>query len=207
MHSFLLEDMAKKKTYEVQRATIARYFQSYFDSNAQSVRLHTEQGREMHVPPNRHSVSFMNATFTVFYPNGARLELSGNLNVLFAPASDLVECMEFNTTSSEDIIARTEISRVLDTWSPTMNKAASPKMTKNKLPKAQNKMQSQFEGLTIDSFPKVTKGDLGVATRVQSFLEVSADFSSAYLSKSLTKLADWRDYEHNVGTGVLRTGA
>ena len=48
----------------------------------------------------------------------------------------------------------------------------SPKMTKNKPPKAQQKLQQRFDGLTIDHFPKTPKGNLGVTARVQQFLEV-----------------------------------
>lgn len=94
------------------------------------------------------------------------------MNVSFS--LDLVECLELNTTSSEEVISRLEIERTLSNYSPVMNKASSPRVPKKNLPKAQqNKMQNQSEGLTIDHFPKILKGDLGITARVQSFLEVS----------------------------------
>ena len=177
LHTFA-EEGKRRKTYEVPRPTIAQYFQMYFDSGAQSIRLHTENARENTAPQNRHQVSFASATFTVFYPNGTRLEMTGTVSVLFAPNVDLIECMELQTTSWEEIISRLEIERLLTNWSPATSSKTSPKMTKNKIPKAQQKMQSQFEGLTIDHFPKTPKGSLGVSARVQHFLEVSANVVS-----------------------------
>ena len=174
LHSFTLVD-DNLKTFEVPRQTIARYFQMYFDSGAQSLRLHTEHSREQQMPQGRHSVSFSGATLTVAYPNGARLEMGGSMNVLFAQSSNLFECLELQTTNSQETIMRSEIERILTNWSPTMSNKASPKTAKNRLPKAQQKLQSQLEGLTIEHFPKApTRGELGVTARMQQFLEVSA---------------------------------
>ena len=58
-----------------------------------------------------------------------------------------------------------------------MSSKASPKMAKKNIPKGQQKLQSQLEGLTIDHFPKAQKGTWGVTARVQQFLEVSPDIS------------------------------
>lgn len=98
----------------------------------------------------------------------------GNVMVLFAPASDLIECMQLNTTSTEQVVALSKIERIMTNRSPTVSTKASPKVTKNKLPKAQQKMQSQYEALTIDHIPRAPTGDLGVTARVQQFLEVRA---------------------------------
>ena len=177
VHTFLYEEgnNPRSKRFEVPRATIPRYFQMYFDSGASSIRLHTEHAREQPLQQGRHQVSCSNATFAVIYPNGARLEMAGSVNVLFAPPDgNLIECMELQTTSSEEVVSRAEIERLLSNWSPTTSNKASPKMTKTKLPKAQKQMVSQFEGLTIDHFPRTPKGSFGVPTRVHQFLEVSA---------------------------------
>ena len=94
---------------------------------------------------------------------------------MFAPGSDQVELLQLLTTSTEEVVSRSKIEEVLANYSPTMANKNSPKMTKTKLPKAQQKMQSQFEGLTIDHFPKVSKGSLGQPSRLQQFLEVSPE--------------------------------
>lgn len=99
--------------------------------------------------------------------------MKGSLKVLFAPNSDVIELMDLYTHSTEEHVNRAEIERLLSTWSPSMGNKTSPKLAKNKQPKAQQKMQSQYEGLTIDHFPKVATGKLGVVQRVQQFLEVS----------------------------------
>jgi hypothetical protein len=162
----------KKKTYEVLRPTIARYFYSYFESGAQSLRLHTEHANEMPMATGRYQVYCKDATLSISYANGARLDISGSLNALFAPASDVIECLEIEQTRTEELISRAEIEKRLNEFSPVMD-TKSPKMAKNKLPKAQQKMQQQrLDGLTIDHFPKVSRGTMGVATRVQQFLEV-----------------------------------
>lgn len=171
LHSF--EEDGKGKTYEVLRPTIAQYFWSYFESGAYSLRLHTEHSMESQQPNGGHSVICNNTTLTIAYPNGARLEVSGILKVLFARGNDLIECLEIHQTGTEEVLVRSEIEKVLSNWSPTMgSKNASPKMTNKKLPKAQQKLQQQLEGLTIESFPKVPKGMRGVTARVEQFLEV-----------------------------------
>lgn len=173
MHSFDDQPNGKPKVYEVLRPTIARYFWTYFESGAQSLRLHTEHARENQARNGGSQVSCAHATLTVSYPSGARLEMTGLLNALFVPHGDipLIECLELQQTGTEEIIARSEIERVLSSWSPQRD-TKSPKMAKNKLPKAQQKLQQRFEGLTIDHFPKAPKGTMGVTARVQQFLEV-----------------------------------
>jgi len=171
MHSFDDNPNGKPKTYEVLRPTIARYFWTYFESGAQSLRLHIEHAREHQGGNGGSQVTCSSATLVVSYPTGARLEMSGRLNVLFSPVADGIECLEIRQTSIEEIITRSEIEKVLSNWPPTMD-TKSPKMTKSKLPKAQQKLQQRFEGLTIDSFPKAPKGTMGVTARVQQFLEV-----------------------------------
>jgi len=161
----------KPKVYEVLRPTIPQYFSSYFESGAQSLRLHTEHARETPLPNGRYQVTCQNVTLTVSYPSGARLEMNGRLSALFAPGSDIIECLEIQQTSTEEILSRTEIEKVLSNFSPPITNK-SPKMAKNKLPKAQQKLQQQLDGLTIDHFPKAPKGTMGVASRVQQFLEV-----------------------------------
>ncbi|KAI7289516.1 hypothetical protein KC315_g20022, partial [Hortaea werneckii] len=151
MHSFDDNPNAKAKVYEVLRPTIARYFWTYFESGAQSLRLHTEHARENQARNGGSQVSCAHATLTVSYPSGARLEMSGRLNALFVPQGDipLIECLELQQTSTEEIISRSEIERVLSSFSPQMD-TKSPKMTKTKPPKAQQKLQQRFDGLTID---------------------------------------------------------
>jgi hypothetical protein len=102
------------------------------------------------------------------------MEMQGTLSVVFAPQTDLIEYMDLSTTTSEETILRSKIEEVLSSWSPAIANKASPKMAKKNLPKAQQKMQSQLEGLTIESFPKIPKGSYGITARVQSFLEVSS---------------------------------
>lgn len=119
----------------------------------------------------RHHVAYQSSTFAVTYSNGARLEMRGSMNFLFAANTDVVECMEIKTTRSEEVIPRAKIEELLSNWSPTMDNK-SPKMTK-KPPKAQQKAQSALEGLTIESFPKTPKGPMGTPKRVQQWLEVN----------------------------------
>lgn len=175
VHSFVWDDQqtSQPRSFEVLRPSIARYFQMYFDSGAESIRLHTESAREQQMPQGRLQVTFASAQFTVSYPNGARLEMQGKVNVLFSPSQE-VEMLELSTIKTEEVVTRTEIEKLLTTWSPTMGNKQSPKMTKKNLPKAQQKMQSQFEGLTIDHFPRTPKGSMGISSRVQQFLEVES---------------------------------
>ncbi|KAK5717596.1 hypothetical protein LTR17_015949 [Elasticomyces elasticus] len=171
LHSFD-DNPNKPKTYEVLRPTIARYFLTYFESGAQSLRLHIEHAHEVPMGNNRFRVSCSNATLTVAYPTGARLEMTGSLNVLFAPISNGIECLELQQSGTEETLTRSQIEHVLSTWSPTMPDNKSPKMAKNKLPKAQQKLQQRLDGLTIESFPHARKGTMGVTSRVQQFLEL-----------------------------------
>lgn len=175
VHTFDWEDKSTQggpRQFEVLRPTIARYFQMYFDSGADSIRLHAENARETPMAQGKHQVSFVSAQFVVAYPNGARLEMHGRVSVTFSPSQE-VEALELTTTRTEEVVARSEIERVLSTWSPTMGNKQSPKMTKKNLPKAQQKMQSQSDGLTIEHFPRTPKGAMGIV-RVQQFLEVDS---------------------------------
>ena len=173
VHSFDNNPAGKaNKTYEVLRPNVARYFWTYFDSGATSLRLHTENAREVPHPTGSHQVVCQNAIFSVSYPTGARLEMAGSLQVLFSAGSDAIECLQFSTTNTDEIISRSQIEKVVSEWSPSLpNK--SPKMAKNKLPKAQQKMQEQQDRLTMEHFPKAPRGTYGVSSKVQHFLEVS----------------------------------
>ncbi|TKA59786.1 hypothetical protein B0A55_12926 [Friedmanniomyces simplex] len=190
LHSFDDNPNNKAKTYEVLRPTIARYFFTYFESGAQSLRLHIEHAREVPIGNNRYQVSCSHATLAVAYPSGARLEMTGSLNVLFAPISNIIECLEMQQTGTEETLSRSEIERVLSSWSPVMENK-SPKLAKNKLPKAQQKLQQRFDGLTIDHFPKAPKGTMGVTSRVQQFLEVGAQDGSILMNEDMSESADW----------------
>ena len=173
VHSFVFEEPNQRKYHEIPRANIGRYFQTYFDTGATSIRLHSEHGQEMQMQPNRHQALFSRATFTVVYPNGVRLEMVGSLSVVFAPQTDLIEYLELGTNTSEETIVRSKIEEVLSAWSPTMgNKQSSPRIAKKNIPKGQQKMQA--DSLTIENFPKIQKGSYGITSRVQSFLEVSS---------------------------------
>lgn len=172
IHSFDNDPAGQRnKNYEVLRPSVARYFWTYFDSGASSLRLHTENAREVPNPSGSHQVVCQNAIFSVSYPSGARLEMTGSLQVLFSAGSDAIECLQFSTANTDEIISRSRIEKVVSEWSPSLpNK--SPKMAKNKLPKAQQKMQEQQDRLTMDHFPKAPKGTLGVSSKVQYFLEM-----------------------------------
>lgn len=165
------------KLFEVLRPTLPRYFWTYFDSGAHSLRLHTENAREVTQSNGMHLVTCQSAIFSVSYPNGARLEMSGSLHVLFSADNDTIECFRFQISGTEEILSRMQIEKVLADYSPTMPSKSSPKMNKKALPKAQQKMQDQQDRLTIDHFPKITKGTMGITARVQQFLEVSARFA------------------------------
>ena len=143
----------------------------------------------------RYQVACANATLTTYYPSGARLEGSGLFNVTFAPTTNLIECFELIQTRTEEIVPRMEIEKVLNTWSPPVE-SKSPKMTKKALPKAQQKLQQRLEGLTIDAFPKTPKGTLGVTSRLQQFLEVSANDITprAHADGAI----DWGDVQYHV---------
>ncbi|EME88029.1 uncharacterized protein MYCFIDRAFT_213115 [Pseudocercospora fijiensis CIRAD86] len=162
----------KVKTFEVLRPNVARYFYTYFDSGASSLRLHTENAREVPHANGSLQVSCQHATFSVFYPNGARLEMTGSLHVLFSAGSDQIDILSFQTTGTEEVISRGQIEKVLSDFSPTMANKASPKMAKNKLPKAQQKLQEAESRLTIEHFPKTPKGTMGFTSKVQHFLEI-----------------------------------
>ena len=142
---------------EMPRATLARFFSMYFETGANSLRLHTESHAENPLQDGRCRLNCQKATLTVGYPNGSRIELSGPMVVLFAASGTAIEGMEFLMNSCEEHLSRTEIEKHLANLSPTMSNQKSPKMTKTKLPKAQQKLQQQNEGLTIDSFPKAPK--------------------------------------------------
>ena len=165
------------------RPAIGRYFSKYFESGAQSVRIHTERVNEERLPPNnRLRVTSLSATIRVVYSNGARLEMKGTLQADFTPSMvpEAIQHLEFYTQTSEEVIGRNEIERLLSSWSPTMSSKASPKMTTKKAPKAQQKM-SQLEGLTIEHFPKAKTGDWGSPSLVQGFLEVSVTSNYLFL--------------------------
>ncbi|CAK1355340.1 hypothetical protein CB0940_00930 [Cercospora beticola] len=175
IHSFANSDQngnPSRRSFEVLRPNVARYFYTYFDSGASSLRLHTEHAREVPHPSGSHQVTCQKAIFSVSYPNGARLEMTGSLQVLYSAGSDLIECLSFQTMSTEEILSRTQIEKVLTDFSPTMSTKASPKMTKNKLPKAQQKLQEAENRITIDHFPKTPKGSMGFTSKVQHFLEI-----------------------------------
>lgn len=179
IHSFPNTDHngnPNRKSYEVLRPNVARYFYTYFDSGASSLRLHTEHAREApHPTTGGQQVTCQKAIFSIAYPNGARLEMTGSLQVLFSAGSDTIECLSFQTTSTEETLSRGQIERVLADFSPTMSHKASPKLAKNKLPKAQQKLQEAENRITIDHFPKTPKGTMGFTSKVQHFLEVSAE--------------------------------
>lgn len=162
------------KVYEVLRPTLPRYFWTFFDSGAHSLRLHTENAREVSQPNGMFLVTCQSAILSVSYPNGARLEMSGALHVLFSAESHSIECFRFETSGTEEILSRGQIEKVLADYSPIMPSKTSPKMNKKALPKAQQKMQDQQDRLTIDHFPKTPKGTIGITSKVQQFLEVGA---------------------------------
>lgn len=124
------------------------------------------------LPDGRCRLSCQNATLTVLYPNGARVEMGGPLVVLFSNAGSQIEGMEFSMTRCEEHLSRTEVEKVLANVSPTMSNKQSPKMTKNKLPKAQQKLQQQQENAALEQLPKAPKGRNGMTMRMLQFLEV-----------------------------------
>jgi len=133
------------------------------------------------------------ATLTVTYPYGARLEMSGRLEAGFLSGSNIIETLELQQTSHEETLSRSEIERVLSSWVGGANalETKSPKMAKNKLPKAQQKLQQRLDGLTIDAFPKAPKGNMGVASRVQQFLEVGLTNGSVNLLPHQAIMNEW----------------
>lgn len=180
------------KLYEVLRPNVARYFYTHFDSGASSLRLHTEHAREApHPTTGGQQVTCQKSIFSIAYPNGARLEMTGSLQVLFSAGSDTIECLSLATTSTEETLSRSQIEKVLIDFSPTMSHKASPKLTKNKLPKAQQKLQEAENRITIDHFPKTPKGTMGFTSKVQHFLEVSAGQRHDCVKQQSNELTDW----------------
>lgn len=161
------------KKVEIPKANLPRFFWMYFDTGADRLRLHTEHGTEIMLADGRCRLSCQNATLTVSYPNGARVEMSGPLTVLYGSSSSLIEGMEFQMTKCEEHLSRIEVEKVLTNFSPTLSNKQSPKMTKNKLPKAQQKLQQQQESMA-DQLPKAPKGQSGMTMRMLQFLEVDA---------------------------------
>jgi hypothetical protein len=163
----------RAKIFEVFRDNVARYFWNYFESGAQSMRLHTELARETTYNAGTHLVQCSNAIFTTIYPNGVRSDMTGSLKVIFAAGSDQIQSLSFQTSTCEEFISRSQVEKVVNDWEPTPS-LKSPVMTKGKLPKAQQKkMQEQQDRLSMEHFPKSIQGTLGVCSRVQNFLEVS----------------------------------
>ena len=161
---------------EVPRATIARFFWMYFETGASSLRLHTENGNEIHLPGNKCRLACSNATLTVSYPNGSRVEASGPLSVLYG--ADMIEGFEFQVLTVEEQLSRSEVEKALSNYSPSMSTKQSPKMTKKNLPKAQQKMQQQQQQQAnegpISMLPKAPGGHSGMTGRMLQFLEVCA---------------------------------
>lgn len=172
LHHLLDGDDKRSKQFEIKRHSLARYFWTFFESGASSIRLHTENVQDNPLPTGRHQVMCSTALFTITYPQGVALEMTGALSVHFPPASDMIEVLEFRTSSIEEKISRSEIERVLSNWSPPTANTKSPKMNKKNLPKAQQKLQEQLANLTIDHFPKAPITSMGITQRVQEFLEV-----------------------------------
>jgi hypothetical protein len=161
------------KKVEIPKASLPRFFWMYFDTGADRLRLHIEHGSEVMLADGRCRLSCQNATLTVSYPNGARVEMSGPLTVLFGSNGSLIEGMEFQMTKCEEHLSRIEVEKVLTNLSPTLSNRQSPKMTKGKLPKAQQKLQQQQESVA-DHLPKAPKGQSGMTMRMLQFLEVYA---------------------------------
>lgn len=182
----------RRKEFEVLRPNVARYFYTHFESGATSLRLHTEHAREaLHPTTGGQQVTCQKSIFTLTYPNGTRLEMTGSLQVLFSAGSDTIECLSLHTMSSEEILPRSEVEKVVTNFSPTMSNKASPKLTKNKLPKAQQKLQEAESRITMDHFPKIPKGTIGSTSKVQHFLEVSARRRHDYVKQQSNQMTDW----------------
>jgi hypothetical protein len=176
LHSFDSNEAlsGKTKVFEVFRDSIARYFWTYFESGAQSLRLHTELARETTYNGGTHLVQCSNAVLSISYPNGVRLDMNGSLRVIFAAHTDHIQSLSFQTSNAEEFISRSQVEKVVTDWEPTPS-LKSPVMTKGKLPKAQQKkLQEQQDRLSMEHFPKSYRGTLGVSSRVQNFLEVSS---------------------------------
>ena len=161
------------KKVEIPKASLPRFFCLYFDTGADRLRLHTEYGTETMLADGRCRLVCKNATLTVSYPNGARVEMSGPLTVLYGSNGSLIEGMEFQMTKCEEHLSRTEVEKVLTNLSPTLSNKQSPKMTKGKLPKAQQKLQQQQDSVA-DHLPRAPKGQGGMTMRMLQFLEVDA---------------------------------
>ncbi|GAB7360357.1 hypothetical protein MBLNU230_g8315t1 [Neophaeotheca triangularis] len=177
LHHLLDGDEKRSKQFEIKHHHLARYFWTFFESGAISIRLHTENVQDNPLPFGRHQVMCSTALFTITYPQGVALEMTGSLSVHFPPASDMIEVLEFRTSSIEEKISRSEIERVLSNWSPPTANTKSPKMNKKNVPKAQQKLQDQLASLTIDHFPKAPITSMGITQRVQEFLEVAETFN------------------------------
>lgn len=161
------------KKVEIPKASLPRFFWMYFDTGAERLRLHTEHGTEVMLADGRCRLRCQNATLTVSYPNGSRVEMSGPLTVLFSSNGSLIEGMEFSMNKCEEHMSRAEVEKVLTNLSPTLSNKQSPKMTKGKLPKAQQKLQQQQDSVA-DHLPKAPKGQSGMTMRMLQFLEVDA---------------------------------
>lgn len=207
-HGFQYNENTSKE-FRVLRPSIARYFSQYFASGAQAIRITTEKIQEERIQPNnRLRVSSAVATLCVTYQNGARLEMKGNLTADFGPSMlpELIEQLQFYTENSEEVIARTQIDQLLKNFSPTMSNKASPKLPKKNPPKQQKMQGSQYDGLTIDHFPKARIGSWGGPTEVQTFLEVSSITYQTVLSYMITDtfLPARRNLQRNGGPNGLR---
>ena len=205
-HAFTFGNEGQSKEFRVLRPSIARYFHQYFASGAESIRIHTEYVKEERIPPhNRLRMTSGSATLRVMYENGARLEMRGSITADFGTGMipEAIENLTFWTSASEEVIERSEIARLLSTFSPTMSTKASPKMSKKNPPKGQQK-GSQYDGLTIDHFPKARKGTWGGPEQVQTFLEVSASHHASSKSRLTIRTAR-RNLQRNGRPDGLRT--
>lgn len=148
------------KAYQVQYASLARFYHAHFASGVREMRMETLRCTETKLPNNGWNFSSFKAHVTYIYDNDIRVTTEGSIQCNFDLANR-IEHLDIKTRGWSEYVPRS-LWRVPD--SPDQKQ--SPKMSKN-LKRPQQKAPVAPSGP-----PASCIGDWGVPEYVVQFLEV-----------------------------------
>ncbi|KAF1991414.1 hypothetical protein K402DRAFT_400156 [Aulographum hederae CBS 113979] len=155
------------KRFEICNASLARYFFSHFEGGVEHIQIMIDGASEKEFPNGMHCVEASRARFFYWYKNKTQIVSSGKMTVVYNQ-NDLIDRLEFKTESCEQFVPRQVIEEKAQA-SP--NQKQSPRMTKTGKQRPQPKPATP--SIALSELPAAPITDWGVASSVQSFLEIN----------------------------------
>lgn len=148
------------KSYQVQYASIARFYHAHFASGVREMRMEPVGCTETKLPHGGCNVYSPRTYVTYIYDNDIRVITEGSIQCNFDMANR-IEHLSINTKAWTEYLPR-----ILCASPESPDQKQSPKMSKN------SKRPQQKTSATPSALPSPSIGDMGVPAHIVQFLEV-----------------------------------